>query len=146
MHRQRQIVLWTAWLLSLAIVMCARAADASEDKVNTLRAMFARLKSCWISPVTLPTEPGLQITVLVSFKRDGNIFGKPKITYESEYATDQDRLIYRTAIAEALQRCTPMPFTEEFGNAVAGRPLRIKFDDRRTKSTEMKSWQTTKIL
>ena len=34
----------------------------------------------------------MDITVIVSFNRDGNIFGHPKITYESAQATDNDRL------------------------------------------------------
>ena len=53
--------------------------------------------------------------MIFSFNRDGNIFGHPKITYELAQATDNDRLIYRIAVMETLQRCTPMPFTAEHG-------------------------------
>ena len=41
--------------------------------------------------------------------RAGEILGHPKITYESEQATDNDRLQYRIAVMETLQRCAPMP-------------------------------------
>ena len=34
----------------------------------------------------------MQITVLVSFKRNGDILGHPRITYESDDASDNDRL------------------------------------------------------
>ncbi len=68
--------------------------------------------------------------MIVSFTRDGNILGRPKITYESEKATDNDRLLYRIAVMETLQRCTPMPFTEGMGGAVAGRPFAIRFDSQ----------------
>jgi hypothetical protein len=122
------------------------AARAEDAKIDTLAALFARIGSCWKSPALPPDNPGMQITVLVSFTRNGDILGHPKVTYESDYASDDDRLLYRTALAEALQRCTPMPFTDGLGNAVAGRPLRMRFDARRMKSTEMRSWQTTKIL
>jgi len=132
--RRGTIVLLAAALV-LPLVAFVRLADAEEAKVDTLQQMFARLGSCWKSPVLPPNDPGMQITVSFSFKRNGEILGKPRITYESEYASDDERLIYRTAVAETLQRCTPMPLTDGLGNAVAGRPLRIRFDARRTKST-----------
>ncbi len=77
----------------------------------------------------------MEITVLFSFRRDGSLLGKPSITYESRDVSDEDRIRYETAVARALQRCTPMPFTDELGGAVAGRPLRMRFNARATKST-----------
>ena len=35
--------------------------------------------------------------------------------------------MYRVAVMEALQRCTPLPFTEALGGAIAGRPLAVPF-------------------
>jgi hypothetical protein len=144
-RRYRLTIVFAAWLI-LPIVGSADPGRAGDVKINTLPQLFARLGSCWKSPALPWGDPGMQITVMVSFKRNGEILGHPKVTYESEYASENSRLIYRTALAEALQRCTPMPFTEELGNAVAGRPLRIRFDARQMKSTEKRSWQTTKIL
>ncbi len=68
-------------------------------------------------------HPDVDITVVVSFKRTGEILGHPRITYESEQADDNDRLLYRIAVMEALQRCTPLPFTEGMAGAAAGRPF-----------------------
>ena len=93
-------------------------------------------------------DVGCEITAIVTFTRDGNIFGRPKITYESENATDDDRLLYRIAVMEALQRCTPMPFTEGMGGAVAGRPFAVRFQVRKPppKPIEKRAWLTTTIL
>ena len=44
--------------------------------------------------------------------------GKPIITFESPDASDEERLQYRISLAEALKRCTPLPFTEALGNAM----------------------------
>ena len=49
----------------------------------------------------------------------------------SEQATDDDRLQYRIAVMETLQRCTPMPFTESMAGAVAGRPFAVQFRTRK---------------
>ena len=59
------------------------------------------------------------------------LLGKPRITFESAGATDDDRLAYRTAVAEMLKRCSPLPFTEAFGNARAGQPVTMRFIDSR---------------
>ena len=89
----------------------------------------------------------MEITAIVSFTRDGNILGRPKITYESEQASNNDRLEYRIAVMETLQRCTPMPFTEGMGGAVAGHPFAIRFQTRkRPPPTEKRAWLTTTIL
>ena len=93
-------------------------------------------------------HPGIDITVIVSFNRNGDVLGHPRITYESEQATDDDRLQYRIAVMEALQRCTPMPFTESMAGAVAGRPFAIQFHHRKPPppATEKRAWLTPKIL
>ncbi|HVV40724.1 MAG TPA: hypothetical protein VHC94_06635 [Nitrobacter sp.] len=104
---------------------------AQHDRVANLDQMFARLMSCWQRPSLPLGNPGMQITVMVTFTRDGAILGHPRITYETRSANDDERIIYRTAVMQALQRCVPMPFVNGMGNAIAGRPLTIRFDDRR---------------
>jgi hypothetical protein len=124
------------------------SAQAEPGEVNTLRDIFARLRTCWKPPPPMSANPGIDITVIVSFNRDGNIFGHPKITYESEQADDNDRLMYRIAVMAALQRCTPMPFTEGMGGAIAGRPLRILFHNGKLppQPIEKRAWLIPKIL
>jgi hypothetical protein len=75
--------------------------------------------------------PGQQITVKMSFRRNGELFGQPRITFESAGASDDERLAYRIAVANMLKRCAPLPFTETLGNALAGRPFTIRFVDQR---------------
>ncbi|OJU27252.1 MAG: hypothetical protein BGN91_01650 [Nitrobacter sp. 62-13] len=121
---------------------------AQHDGVPDLAALSARLKQCWKPPALPRGNPGMEITVQFTFKRDGNLLGHPRITYETRDATDDERIIYRTAVMEALQRCVPMPFTPGMGGAIAGRPLTIRFDDRRThpKPKEKRAWLTTTTL
>src|SRR3954471_9437200 len=130
--------------LSMALLCAASgsAAQAQTGQVDNIKEAFARLQTCWRPPPPSRANPEVEITVIVSFTRDGNILGRPKITYESENATDNDRLEYRVAVMEALQRCTPMPFTGSMGGAVAGRPFAIRFQVRRSppKPTEKRAW------
>jgi len=126
----------------------ALAGDITINSVNTLDQMWERLQQCWQPPKLPPGHPGMQITALFTFKRDGEILGKPRITFETPDATEADSIAYRTAVMETLQHCAPMPFTEGMGGAIAGRPLRMRFDDRRNvpKPIERKAWLTPKIL
>jgi hypothetical protein len=140
----------TVALLVLAFGYCSAndPAAAGDARVNSIAEMFARLRQCWKSPSLRPGDPGMQITVLLSFKRNGEILGRPRITFESQTASDDDRIVYRTAVMETLQRCAPMPFTESMGGAIAGRPLTMRFDDRRNshKTKEKQAWLTTTTL
>jgi hypothetical protein len=119
-------------------------AQAEPAQVNTIRDVIAKLRTCWKPPPR--ANPDIDITVIVSFNRNGEILGHPRITYESEQATDNDRLMYRIAVMEALQRCTPMPFTEGMAGAVAGRPFAVQFQNRKRPPVEKRAWLTPKIL
>ncbi|MBR0828157.1 hypothetical protein JQ596_21710 [Bradyrhizobium manausense] len=113
------------------LLLGASGASAQGEQVNTIRDIFVRLGRCWKPPPPSKARP-IDITVVVSFNRAGEILGHPRITYESKDASDNDRLQYRVAVMEALQRCTPMPFTETMAGAAAGRPFAVQFHGRKT--------------
>ena len=124
-----------AALISGALVSVALATGAVAQKptvsLNTLKAIEVALQACWIPPPINQARPGMQITVMMSFNRNGQLFGQPKITFESVGASNDERLAYRIAVAQMLKRCTPLQFTEALGNAVAGRPFRMRLIDAR---------------
>lgn len=115
-----------------ALSGCPDAVRAQDDKVSTINEMFDRIRACWRAS---PGNADIEITVVFSFRRDGELIGTPRIAYESNFATDEQKVAARNAVLAALQRCTPMPFTEGMANAIAGRQIRFKFDMRRLKST-----------
>src|SRR5437660_11307770 len=132
-----------------AVVWLAPAvhAQAQPQQLDTIRDVFAKLYSCWQPPPASRANP-MDITVIVSFNRAGVILGQPKITYESANAGDNDRIAYRIAVMETLQRCTPLPFTEGLGGAVAGRPFGVTFRSRKRppKPEEKRAWLIQNIL
>jgi hypothetical protein len=145
--RRRNRSIWFAAALLLWSSSPVRA-QAGAEPVNTIREAYARFGLCWKPPPALRANP-IDITVIVSFNRSGEILGHPRITYESEAATDNDRVQYRIAVMEALQRCTPMPFTESMAGAVAGRPFAVQFHKRKKpppQAIEKRAWLTPKIL
>jgi len=111
----------------------AEGTEASEDHaLDTIRDMFAALRGCWVPPPKDEARHGMEYTVRFAFKRDGEIIAPPRMTYASHDAPPEVRTIYRDAIDAALKRCTPLHFSEGMGDAVAGRPIAIRFVDDRT--------------
>jgi hypothetical protein len=112
-------------------------------RVDNLRDLTAALRRCWSPP---PIEPGagpVDVTFTISFKRSGELFGKPKIvTFEPKVKPDVRDRYYR-AVAEALDLCSQMPFTDRMGGAVAGRTFRVNLLDRRNSKRAETTWLTT---
>ena len=138
-------VVWCA--AGLLWVAATAHAQAQPEQIDTIKDVYAKLYSCWRPPPASRANP-IDITVIVSFNRQGAILGQPKITYESANASDDDRIAYRVAVMETLQRCSPLPFTEGLGGAVAGRPFAVTFRTRKRppKPEEKRAWLIQKIL
>ena len=106
-------------------------AEPLKRPANTIRNVLTVLKACWIPPPQNAARVGMKITVRFSDTRAGEIFGKPKITFETKKATGAERIAYRIAVMSLLQRCTPLRLTDALGNAIAGHPLSIRLIDER---------------
>ena len=123
--------------LAIALAATVAVAQSRDEPINTLKDVIAALRACWAPPPMDQSRPGMEITVQVSFRRDGELLGHPRITFESAGASDDERLAYRIAVAKMLKRCAPLPFTDALGNAIAGRPLTVRFiDNRKLKQAE----------
>jgi hypothetical protein len=102
-----------------------------DHKLDTLRDMFDALRACWIPPAKEEARSGMQMSVRFAFKRSGDIIATPRVTFVRQGAAPETREAYLHAITAALERCTPLHFSEGLGNAVAGRPIAIRFVDNR---------------
>lgn len=108
-----------------------RNEDAPEHRLNTIGDMFAALRACWVPPTKDDSRPGTQVSVRLSFKRDGEPVGPPRVTYVSPGTPAAVRKTYLDAVTASLKRCTPLPFSRSLGGALAGRPIAIRFVDDR---------------
>ena len=103
-----------------------------EKPLDSIRAMYAALRACWVPPPKDEARHGMEYTVRFAFKRDGEMIAPPRVTYASHDAPALVRDAYRDAANAALARCTPLHFTDGMGGAVAGRPIAVRFVDNRT--------------
>jgi hypothetical protein len=96
--------------------------------VDTLSDIGRAMQVCW-QPGSVHYT-GQEVTIRISFKRNGEVLGKPMIThYRAGEPDAENREAFTRAVREALVRCSPMPFSEKLGAAVAGRPFTFRFID-----------------
>jgi hypothetical protein len=98
--------------------------------INSMREVFQALGTCWQPPAGSGFS-GQEITLRISFKRNGDVLGTPRITYYKAGTQAEQREPFTRSVREAFERCTPLPFTESFGKAIAGRIFAIRFVDTR---------------
>lgn len=102
--------------------------EAPPKQVNTLNDIGRAMRACW--QPTGVRYSGQEVTIRISFKRNGEVLGKPMIThYRAGEPDAENREAFTHAVRYALVRCSPMPFSEKLGAAVAGRPFTFRFID-----------------
>lgn len=111
----------------------AAKAPRRMPQLNTLRDVGLALEICWEAnePPLAQSRPGMNVTVMLTFTKAGELLGEPKFTYVTPEATQETRALYEQAVAAAIDACTPLPLSEALGNALAGSPKIMPFIDRR---------------
>ena len=71
---------------ALAVATCVGAHGAAAQQppgpLNSLKELGAALRACWVPPPLDQSRTGMQITVRLSYRRNGQLFGQPRITFE----------------------------------------------------------------
>ena len=60
-----------------------------DHDLDTIGDLFAALRSCWSPPPADDAREGMQMSVLFSFKRSGEIIAAPRVTYSTREAPQQ---------------------------------------------------------
>jgi len=97
-------------------------------RIDRIRDVFLAIQACW-RPPSGSGYSGQELTIRLSFKRNGEVLGQPRITYYRAGTDPEQREPFTRSVREAFVRCTPLPFTEALGSAVAGRPFVFRFVD-----------------
>ena len=133
---RRLAVLFGAGILGVTASLPLLAQDtrgkgvAPKGPLNTLDDVRDAIRGCWKWPPISEIQTGMELTVLLSFKRNGEIFGV-KLTYETRDVSEDERRLYYGALLAALDRCSPLPVSDSLGGAIAGKPMRFRFNDNR---------------
>jgi hypothetical protein len=117
-------------LVAVAPAAAGAGATAPKGPLNTLIDVRDAVFGCWEWPPLEETKTGMDLTISLSFKRSGEIFGA-RITYQSRDVSDEERRLYYGVLLRALKLCSPLPVSESLGHAIAGRPFTFRFHDTR---------------
>jgi hypothetical protein len=125
-------LLFGVTVLAAVVLPASGRADPAAPKgtLNTMADIQQALRACWQWPPKSEARSGMELTVRVSFKRNGEIFGA-LITFQTANVSEEERAIYHRALLAALSRCSPLPLSESLGEAIAGRPLTFHIHDTR---------------
>jgi hypothetical protein len=108
-----------------AVLACAGGVARAEDgaPANTLVELQHQLASCMAGKSLGPT--GSRLTIVLTMKRDGSIFGKPRITFSHLEGDKDARQQFVDDADRAVETCLPFRITPSLGGAIAGRQFFI---------------------
>jgi len=103
---------------------CAAPVLAQETPpANTLVDLQRQFGACMQAKSTGPA--GSRLTIILMMKRDGSIFGKPRITFSHLEGDKNARQQFVDDTERAVETCLPFRITPSLGGAIAGRPFFI---------------------
>jgi hypothetical protein len=110
--------------LAAASACAARVALAQDaSPANTLVELQRQLSGCMAGKSLGPA--GSRLTIMLTMKRDGSIFGKPRITFSHLEGDKDTRRQFVDDAERAVETCLPFRITPSLGGAIAGRPFVI---------------------
>ena len=116
------------------IGVISRVEPATQASVgqalDRLADIAPALRRCWTPPAVNGTDTGVMATVRFSLRRDGSLFGQPRVTWETKRTDPDLRRRFTESVVASVRACTPMRLSPKLGAAIAGRPLSIRFQGR----------------
>jgi hypothetical protein len=103
----------------------AQAVQARPPLVNRVHGIAPGLAACW-----RPSHDDDQVTVRLSFTRDGAVIGEPRIVFAQSKGGRGDDPALAQPMLRAVRDCTPLHFSTQLGSAIAGQVLDIRFVGR----------------
>jgi hypothetical protein len=112
-------------------LLVAGAVHAQESRpLNTLRDMNNALRKCWVWPSLADSSGNMDLTIMLSFRADGELFGG-RITHMNREVSANERSLYVIALETMIRRCSHLPLSKSLGEAIAGRPFIFRIVDTR---------------
>ena len=112
------------------IGMIEPATQAFGAALERLADIAPALRRCWTPPAIDGADTGVMATVRFNLRRDGSLFGQPRVTWETKRSDPDLRRRFTDSVVAAVRGCTPMRLSPPLGAAIAGRPLSIRFHGR----------------
>ena len=116
-----------AMIALVAPFACGAPLALAQDTApaNTLVELQRQLGACMGDKSFGPA--GSRLTIMLMMKRDGSIFGKPRITFSHLEGDKEAGQRFIDDAERAVDACLPLRITPSLGSAIAGRQFFITF-------------------
>src|ERR1700733_3931288 len=114
-----------AMIALVAALACAAPLAQDTAPANTLVELQRQLGACMGDKSFGPA--GARLTIMLMMKRDGSIFGKPRITFSHLEGDKEAGQRFIDDAERAVDACLPLRITPSLGSAIAGRQFFITF-------------------
>jgi hypothetical protein len=132
---------WRAIIVAVsAAALCFAFPSVAIADVNSLRELFGALNTC-LTAAAIRGPQGAELTIVFSLRRDGSLFGKPRISYWRAKGDLDQQQAFAKQIAGAFDKCLPIPVSVGLGGAIAGRPLSMRFAIRPREANISFGWR-----
>jgi hypothetical protein len=110
--------------LGIAALALGPPAQAAEGQplITRVHGIAMGIAACW-----RPAHNDDQVTVRLSFTRDGAVIGEPRIDFVKSSGGRADDAALANSMVAAIRDCTPLHFSDRLGSAIAGVVLAIRF-------------------
>jgi hypothetical protein len=115
----RATIALVATLACAAPVALAQGTAPANTLVDLQRQFGACMRGKSLGPA------GSRLTIMLMMKRDGSIFGEPRITFSHLEGDKEARQRFVDDAEHAVDACLPLRITPSLGGAIAGRPFFI---------------------
>jgi hypothetical protein len=109
---------------ALALAAPAAAVEA-QPQVTRVHGIATGIAACW-----RPAHDDDQVTVRLSFTREGAVIGEPRVVFAKSSGGRADDSALADSMKAAIRECTPLNFSARLGSAIAGQVLDIRFIGR----------------
>lgn len=116
---RRRIAAETALAMLLPAIAVAEEATPADTLIDLRRQFGACISRAPIAAA------GSRVTIVFMTKRDGSIFGKPRITYSHLEGDAEEQRRFLQDAEHAVDSCLPLKVTRALGAAIAGKMFAI---------------------
>ena len=120
--RGRRTARLLAAIALLALGARAHAAASQPPVVTRVHGIATGIAACW-----RPPHDNDQVTVRLSFTREGAVIDEPRIVFARSSGGRADDSALARSMLKAVRECTPLHFSAQLGSAIAGQVLDIRF-------------------
>ncbi len=125
-HRTARLRAAIGIVVALALGAPASAAEAQRPVVAGVHGIATGIAACW-----RPPHAKDQVTVRLSFTREGAVIDEPRIVFVHSTGGRAGDSALAQSMLKAIGACTPLHFSGELGSAIAGQVLDIRFIGRK---------------